>query len=72
MSAPKSSTKLRRRKARESKKALPGARLITRTSGYRHQSALACQPMSALTTIQLREHAAAIKWLVFSKIKTVR
>jgi hypothetical protein len=26
--------------------------------------ALACQPMSTLTTIQLRENAAAIKWLV--------
>ena len=34
--------------------------------------AIASQPMSALTTIQLREHAAAIKWLVFSKIKAVR
>jgi hypothetical protein len=36
------------------------------------ESALACQAMSALTTIQLREHAAAIKWLAFSKIKALR
>jgi hypothetical protein len=48
------------------------AELIFLTSLYRCREfpalamkALACQPMSALTTIQLRKHVAAIKRLVF-------